>query len=74
MTPAQVRTLCTNMLDTLVALHRIDVDAAGLAQLGKGAGYAQRQVEGWIGRYQKARTWNVPRSHWHREMVAREHA
>ncbi|MGV8944142.1 phosphotransferase family protein [Thermomonas sp.] len=62
MTPAQVRSLCTNMLDTLVELHRIDVDAAGLASLGKGAGYAQRQVEGWIGRYEKARTWNVPRS------------
>lgn len=63
MSPAQVRTLCTNMLDTLVALHRIDAGAAGLAQLGRGAGYAQRQVEGWIGRYEKARTWNVPRSH-----------
>lgn len=62
MSPAQVRVLCINMLDTLVALHRIDVDTAGLAQLGRGAGYAQRQVEGWIGRYAKARTWNVPRS------------
>ena len=61
MTPAQVRQLCTNMLDTLIALHRIDPDAAGLAQFGKGADYAQRQVEGWAGRYAKARTWNVPR-------------
>ena len=60
MAPAQVRTLCTNMLDTLIALHRIDVDATALAQLGKGAGYAQRQVEGWTCRYAKARTWNVP--------------
>lgn len=59
--PAQARQLCTNMLDTLIALHRIDPDAAGLSQLGKGTGYAQRQVEGWIGRYAKARTWNVPR-------------
>jgi aminoglycoside phosphotransferase (APT) family kinase protein len=61
MTPAQARQLCTNMLDTLVALHRIDPDAAGLSQFGKGAGYARRQVEGWIARYGKARTWNVPR-------------
>ncbi len=61
MTQAQVRTLCTNMLDTLVALHRVDADAAGLAQLGKGDGYVRRQVEGWTGRYAKARTWNVPR-------------
>ena len=62
MTSAQVRTLCINMLDTLVALHRVDADAAGLAQLGKGSGYVQRQIDGWIGRYEKARTWNVPRS------------
>ncbi len=62
MTPAQVRQLCTNMLDTLVALHRVDPDAAGLATFGKGAGYASRQVEGWTSRYAKARTWNVPRA------------
>ncbi|HMB07945.1 MAG TPA: phosphotransferase family protein, partial [Isosphaeraceae bacterium] len=28
--------------------------------LGKGTGYARRQVEGWGDRYGKARTWNVP--------------
>ncbi|MEO6155562.1 MAG: phosphotransferase family protein, partial [Thermomonas sp.] len=61
MTPGQVRQLCTSMLDTLVDLHRVDPEAAGLASLGKGAGYARRQVEGWTSRYAKARTWNVPR-------------
>lgn len=59
--PEKVRTLCTNMLDTLVALHRVDYAAAGLEHLGKGAGYTRRQVEGWSERYRKARTWNVPR-------------
>lgn len=59
--PERVRTLCTNMLDALVALHRVDVAAAGLEHLGKGAGYTRRQVEGWSERYSKARTWNVPR-------------
>ncbi|RZA20968.1 MAG: phosphotransferase family protein [Lysobacteraceae bacterium] len=57
----QVRLLCTNVLDTLVALHRVDHRAAGLADIGKGAGYAQRQIEGWSKRYRDARTWNVPR-------------
>jgi aminoglycoside phosphotransferase (APT) family kinase protein len=41
-------------------LHRVDVAATGLEGLGKGAGYARRQVEGWSDRYRKARTWNVP--------------
>jgi len=31
-----------------------------LAELGKGAGYCQRQIAGWSDRYEKARTWNVP--------------
>lgn len=57
---AQVRQLCTNTLDQLIALHQVDVEAAGLTRLGKGAGYCKRQVDGWSERYQKARTWNVP--------------
>ena len=56
-----VRTLCTNVLDTLIALHKVDVKAARLEHLGKGAGYTRRQVEGWSDRYRRARTWNVPR-------------
>ena len=59
--PERVRQLCLNMLDTLVALHQVDHRAAGLEGLGKGAGYAQRQIEGWSRRYADARTWNVPR-------------
>ncbi len=61
--PAQTRTLCTNVIDKLIELHRVDYVAAGLESLGKGAGYAKRQVEGWSDRYQKAKTWNVPGFH-----------
>ncbi len=57
---AQVRQLCTHVLDKLIELHRVDYRAAGLESLGKGAGYARRQVEGWSERYLKAKTWNVP--------------
>lgn len=60
MGPDAVRRLCLAMVDKLVALHRVDPEAAGLSALGKGDGYCRRQVEGWSGRYQKARTWNVP--------------
>lgn len=55
------RQLCTNVLDQLIALHGIDVESTGLSSFGKGRGYVQRQIEGWTRRYDKARTWNVPR-------------
>jgi aminoglycoside phosphotransferase (APT) family kinase protein len=58
--PAQVRRLCTNVIDALVDLHAVDVEAAGLTRLGKGPGYPRRQVTGWSARYEQARTWNVP--------------
>jgi len=47
LTPAENRTLCTHVLDKLLELHQVDYQAAGLASLGKGAGYCKRQVEGW---------------------------
>ena len=59
-TPARTRALCENVVDRLVELHRVDVDRAGLAPLGKGPGYPRRQIDGWSQRYEKARTWNVP--------------
>ncbi len=54
-----VNLLCRNALDTLVDLHRVDVEAAGLGDLGKGPGYVERQVTGWAARYRKARTPDV---------------
>ncbi|WP_408949928.1 phosphotransferase family protein [Lysobacter sp. Hz 25] len=56
----QVRSLCVNVLDTLIALHQVDHRAAGLERLAAGAGYIQRQIDGWSRRYADARTWNVP--------------
>ncbi|MCK6680952.1 MAG: phosphotransferase family protein [Thermoanaerobaculia bacterium] len=53
--------LCGNVIDKLVELHKVDVEKAGLSSLGKGPGYARRQIEGWSSRYRKARTWNSPR-------------
>ena len=53
----QARALCHSAIDKLIALHSVDVDQAGLRDLGKGAGYVQRQIEGWTERYARARTW-----------------
>ncbi|UDY24963.1 phosphotransferase family protein [Nocardioides sp. Kera G14] len=59
LTESQVRDVCTNTLDLLVALHAVDPAAAGLGSLGKGDGYVARQVSGWTERYRKAITPNV---------------
>jgi aminoglycoside phosphotransferase (APT) family kinase protein len=51
--------LCRGFLDVLVELHSVDPSAAGLDDLGKGAGYVARQVGGWSHRFRAARTDNV---------------
>jgi aminoglycoside phosphotransferase (APT) family kinase protein len=60
-TVEKTRALCLAMIDKLIELHQVDVNAAGLSELGKGRGYPRRQIEGWSDRYEKARTWNVPK-------------
>lgn len=55
------RELSVRFVETMVLLHQVDGNRPGLKELGKGPGYARRQIEGWADRYQKARTWNVPR-------------
>ena len=44
------------MVDTLVALHAVDIEATGLIALGKPDGFLERQVKGWSERWQRART------------------
>ncbi|TDO67390.1 aminoglycoside phosphotransferase (APT) family kinase protein [Kribbella sp. VKM Ac-2571] len=60
LTPTQTRQLGFTLIDTLAELHAVDPEAAGLSDLGRGAGYVERQVSGWSERYRKAKTWNVP--------------
>ena len=54
------RELGARYIRTLTELHAVDVDVAGLRDLGRGPGYVRRQVEGWTKRYRAARTDNVP--------------
>ena len=58
--PELMQPLSENFIDNLLALHAIDYRAAGLGDLGKPEGYVTRQVDGWIKRYQNARTDDVP--------------
>ena len=54
--PEIARGLGRSLIETLARLHAIEYQAAGLADLGKPAGYVTRQVTGWITRYNNART------------------
>ena len=44
----------------LADLHAVDVEAAGLGEMGQPEGYVDRQVEGWARRYDRAATDAVP--------------
>jgi aminoglycoside phosphotransferase (APT) family kinase protein len=59
-TPAEARRLALNLMDVLVKLHTLDYRAIGLGDLGKPAGYVERQVRGWCDRMDKARTEETP--------------
>ncbi|MEA5459990.1 phosphotransferase family protein [Arcicella sp. LKC2W] len=55
-----MRKISENLIDNLVDLHLLDIEKTGLINLGKPEGYVQRQVEGWIGRYEKSLTDDIP--------------
>jgi len=59
-TEERCRRISETTVDTLVELHAIDWEAAGLADLGYPTGFLERQVRGWIGRYEGARTDDIP--------------
>lgn len=58
--PEQTRALCESFIDKFVDLHNVDYQACGLADLGKPEGYVQRQIDGWIERYERALTPDAP--------------
>jgi aminoglycoside phosphotransferase (APT) family kinase protein len=48
------------VIETLADLHAIDVGASGLSHLGKPAGFVERQVRGWTGRWDRSKTDEIP--------------
>lgn len=58
--PEERRRLSIALIDTLAALHRIDVERHGLAHLGKPAGFVGRQVKGWTERWHRSKTDDIP--------------
>jgi len=53
-TPAQRRVAGEDLIDVLVELHGVDVDAVGLGDLGRRDGYIERQLRRWYGQFQQS--------------------
>jgi aminoglycoside phosphotransferase (APT) family kinase protein len=54
--PVANRKLGHVVIDTLAEFHAVEPAAVGLADLGKPEGFLERQVRGWMGRYERAKT------------------
>ncbi len=51
---------CTSMVDTLIAIHQVDVDAIGLGTLGRKEGYIARQLKRWRQQFADSKTRELP--------------
>jgi aminoglycoside phosphotransferase (APT) family kinase protein len=53
---ADRRAIGERVVDTLVAIHAVDVDAAGLGDLSRREDYVARQLHRWHGQWEKSKT------------------
>jgi len=53
------RKLSQVVIDTLIEFHSVDPGAVGLEGLGRPEGFLERQVTGWAGRFERAKTWEI---------------
>jgi aminoglycoside phosphotransferase (APT) family kinase protein len=58
--PDARRRVSESVVDTLASLHAIDIERAGLAGLGKPAGFVERQVRGWTERWNRSKLEELP--------------
>ena len=54
------RRISLTVVETLVQIHAVDWQAAGLSEFGHPEGFLARQVKGWIERYFRAQTDDIP--------------
>lgn len=54
------RRISQTVVETLVQIHAIDWKVAGLSEFGYPEGFLRRQVKGWIERYFRAQTDEIP--------------
>jgi aminoglycoside phosphotransferase (APT) family kinase protein len=58
--PSTFQRMSEGFIDTLAGLHNVDYEAIGLAGLGRPEGFIRRQITGWMDRWEKAKTVEVP--------------
>ncbi|HEY6421418.1 MAG TPA: phosphotransferase family protein [Candidatus Binataceae bacterium] len=61
--PTDVKTLqrvSESFIDTLGDLHTVDFEAIGLVNLGNPSGFVRRQIVGWMDRWERSKTREVP--------------
>lgn len=57
---ATYEALSETFVDEFAAIHAVDYEEAGLGEFGRPDGYVTRQVDGWIDRYHKSQTDEIP--------------
>ena len=60
LTREQAAELSRCLADMLAAIHGVDVEAVGLGDLGRGAGYLRRQLDRWQRQWQLSATREMP--------------
>ncbi|MDG2305367.1 MAG: phosphotransferase family protein [Candidatus Binatia bacterium] len=58
--PALRRRMAESLVDALADLHSVDTARPEIAALGRPEGFVERQVKGWHGRWDRARTRDIP--------------
>ena len=56
LTPEARSNASRSIVDTMAAIHAVDLGAAGLADLGKHEGYVARQLKRWYGQWNQQKT------------------
>jgi aminoglycoside phosphotransferase (APT) family kinase protein len=59
-TPETFRKMSEGFIDTLGDLHSVEYERLGLGGLGRPDGFLRRQITGWMDRWEKAKTDEVP--------------
>ena len=54
------RSASESIVDTMAAIHAVDLEAVGLADLGKHEGYIARQLKRWYGQWNAQKTRELP--------------
>jgi aminoglycoside phosphotransferase (APT) family kinase protein len=60
LTPAARVAASESLVDTMAAIHAVDLEAVGLDRLGKQEGYIARQLSRWYGQWNQQKTRELP--------------